>query len=358
MTGTLAQAVTALEKVFGPGAAAKNLRRCEVDDEGELVLTLEQSGVTRWFRTQLGRPIEIFPDGDEAVPAAAALSARVRAGEARILSWRPGRRIVTRVDGSAGSRIVKGHRPKRFERALAAHRAAVERVGADAFTVAPLLETDPLQATLYFGILAGAPLEPTRTSHAAFAEIGRRISRLQRASADDLPTHTRKDEIALLSRAATRTERALGSLPEGWRALLERLEPLALRPAVCEVAAHRDLHDGQILVDAGRFALLDFDLLARAESALDPANLSVHIELRFFEEQGPGSFVPARAAVEALLEGTGRRGDPGFAEAFAFHRASTVLRLALLCALKPASTSSVPPMLARAREALEECERS
>ncbi|MFN0006452.1 MAG: phosphotransferase family protein [Planctomycetota bacterium] len=357
MSGPLADALATLEGILGPGAPARCLRRCEIDDAADLVLTLELPDGTRWFRTRGGRVIEIFPEDDESVPSAAALAARARAGRARILSWRPGRRIVARVDDELGSRIQKGHRSKRFRGALASHRAALERVDADAFTVPLLLETDPDQATLTFGILPGTPFEPGSATAADLTEIGRRISRLQQSRCDDLPPHGRKDEVALLERAGLRAEKALGSLPGGWRSSAARLEAWASRAPGRDVAAHRDLHDGQILVDGGRFGLLDFDLLARAERALDLANLAVHVELRLLESSRSAPSLPEVVATEALLEGAQARADPGFAEAFAYYRASTALRLALLCAVRPFLSSSVAPMLARARAALDEIER-
>ncbi|WP_396134697.1 phosphotransferase [Cellulomonas sp. ATA003] len=47
------------------------------------------------------------------------------------------------------------------------------------------------------------------------------------------------------------------------------------------MTVHRDLHDKQLLVDgSGGIGLLDFDLAAAGEAALDLANLLVHLELR------------------------------------------------------------------------------
>lgn len=358
MTSKLAAAVATLEERAGAGLAAKYLRRCEVDDEGEIVLTLDLPEGTRWFHTR-GRDLhERFPEGDGALPSAAWLAALARTGRAQILSWRPGRRIVARVEEDGRARIVKGHRPRRLARALAAQRVAEERVGPEVFSIAPLLAVDPERAALSLGILSGSPLEPPRASRTMLVEIGQRIARLQRSSHAGLSVHGRLDEVALLERASERAGIALDALPDGWRETASRLAALATRAPLDGVAAHRDLHDGQILVDGARLGLLDFDLFANAESSLDPANLAVHLELRILEADGADAPERARVAVDALLEGIERARDPRYAESFAFHCASTALRLSLLCALRPAWARLAAPMLSRAREATESCARS
>ena len=48
---------------------------------------------------------------------------------------------------------------------------------------------------------------------------------------------------------------------------------------------HRDFHDGQVLLDESyAVGLIDFDLMAAGDPALDVANFLCHLELR--EHQG------------------------------------------------------------------------
>lgn len=81
-------------------------------------------------------------------------------------------------------------------------------------------------------------------------------------------------------------------------------------PAVSSLRViHRDLHDGQLLLTSGpdgRFqadgvGLLDFDLVAAGDPALDLANLIEHLHLR--ERQG--TLADAESAARALLDGYG-----------------------------------------------------
>jgi aminoglycoside phosphotransferase (APT) family kinase protein len=99
---------------------------------------------------------------------------------------------------------------------------------------------------------------------------------------------------------------------------------------------HRDLHDGQLLLDVdagGRFTdtgvgFLDFDLMAAGDPALDLANLVEHLHLR--ERQGV--LVDAGSAVRALL--SGYRPDHGVTSRLTAYRALTARRLAVVYAFR------------------------
>jgi aminoglycoside phosphotransferase (APT) family kinase protein len=61
---------------------------------------------------------------------------------------------------------------------------------------------------------------------------------------------------------------------------LERLrQDLAALPPRASVLCHRDLHEGQILIDRGVAGLLDFDTLRWGDPALDVGNLQAHLML-------------------------------------------------------------------------------
>jgi len=96
------------------------------------------------------------------------------------------------------------------------------------------------------------------------------------------------DAHAAAGPAALAAARVRGAVPGVAEALLGP----APAPAV---PLHRDLHDGQVLVDGGgRVAFLDVDTLAAGEAALDLANLLVHLELAAL--LGAGDDVGACAA--------------------------------------------------------------
>jgi len=97
---------------------------------------------------------------------------------------------------------------------------------------------------------------------------------------------------------------------------------------------HRDLHDGQFLVNGPSLALLDFDLLARGEPELDLANLTAHITLRSLQGGVSATRANTEEASEALIEGYHSSDDEWFPTRLRLYQASTFLRLALLYTLR------------------------
>lgn len=107
-----------------------------------------------------------------------------------------------------------------------------------------------------------------------------------RDAAAGLPEHTGAHEAGVLHRWLVRT-RAAGALDVldavGGQGRIERSVERACAaldedrgPAV---AAHRDLHDGQLLWDGCDLFLIDLDTAATAEAALDLGNLAAHADL-------------------------------------------------------------------------------
>ena len=108
---------------------------------------------------------------------------------------------------------------------------------------------------------------------------------------------------------------------------------------------HRDLHDGPFLLAtdaAGDFTdngvgLLDFDLMAAGDPALDLANLVEHLLLR----RRQGVLADAESAVEALL--TGYQPDKDTTSRVATYRALAARRLAAVYAFRaPNLVTSLP----------------
>lgn len=134
---------------------------------------------------------------------------------------------------------------------------------------------------------------PLRSAEVQAADAWRRVDRWLRHTAD-VPGASSRRRV-LLARAELVAASLLGTRQD-------RL-----------VWAHGDLHDKQIIATAGASppGLLDFDGMARAEAAMDLANLDVHLELHFRQ----GSLAPARylaahgevlAAAEELHVSPGR----------------------------------------------------
>lgn len=138
--------------------------------------------------------------------------------------------------------------------------------------------------------------------------VGRALALLSRASVPTgLPRHDLDAELAVTQRWV-RLAAGQGLL-DALDVPVDRLLDLAGALPVREVAEepvrlgllHRDLHDKQLLVDGDRIGMLDFDLAALGDPALDLANLLVHLELRAL--QGRCSPARAGACAAGVLDG-------------------------------------------------------
>ena len=120
------------------------------------------------------------------------------------------------------------------------------------------------------------------------------------------------------------------------------------------VLTHRDLHDRQLLVTGRGLALLDFDLLCRADATLDAANLLTHLSLRALQGVRGADETSVHACGRALLDGLDRSEEPGFWEKLRFYQATTYLRLALVYRLRPRWRRLCGDLVALGRQCVDE----
>lgn len=128
-------------------------------------------------------------------------------------------------------------------------------------------------------VLPGRP--PAMTSSCDVTLAGHALTEWRRLEAPHGASWTALDEIgglkAWVQRIGTYRER----LAESFEAALERVSAeLYCLPSAALVLGHRDFHEGQLLVDAGRCGLIDFDTCMNAPPALDAGNFLAHIRLR------------------------------------------------------------------------------
>ena len=343
---SLEEALVALERTEGE-AAPRAIDRADVSKKGELHLELSLDGERRWYRFSDGCLTRILPADERRLPALAARPELLEG--ARVLAWRPGRRMVLARDG----RVVKLWRRGRSGRAVAAHEAGSR--GTAGFRTARLLEHDAELELAAFEYLEGrAPALVDDTD--VWFRIGASLAELQRAPTDGLGAHGAADELAVVDRLRERCNGALGRVPEGWRALRATLDERAAELPTVELRpCHRDLHDGQLRVRRGSApALLDLDGLCLADPSLDLANLLAHLPLRALQR---GTEVRPEAyeqAAQALVDGYEPGQDEEFRTRLRFHQASSFLRLALVYALRPRWTRVVAPLVTLASRCLEE----
>lgn len=250
-------------------------------------------------------------------------------------------------------RILVSHRPER--RAVLAHRDAA---GVTAYTKvvrrrrqADLVESTRWAAALPFrtpdlisfdhstgavttSALPGELLHdllPGPRAEQACRAAGRMLAELHQVPVPDTaPQHDPMAELAVIRRWHGLAETYGAVLAEAPESVDVTEITSGLDGPTRRSWIHRDLHDKQVLVDAaGDVGIIDFDLRAAGDPALDLANLLEHLELR--ERQG---MVPDSSPwCAAVLEGYQPTAD--VVDRLPFYRATTRLRLASVYAFRP-----------------------
>ncbi len=335
------------------GLDADAIVRGHASGAGVLDLEVEQGAGRRWFRFHGGKLVELFPEQDQALPLAGILGGEGGSGGGlTLLAWRPGRRIALRRDGDDGPCLVKGYRRSKAPRAI----AALQRVGEEpaGFHFPRLLGTCDERAAYRATWLSGS-MPVVHTSGAeAFARIGEALGVFQaKVRTHGLAEHTALDELELLDRAALRAESLAMQPPDAWHAARARVAMVAPRHETL-VAVHRDLHDGQLLVDGDDLGLLDLDGLAAGSPLLDVANLSAHLELRALQGLDGADAHGAEACARSLLSANHTGDDVEQLEHLRFYQATTFLRLSLLYALRPRWAHLSDTLLRYAERCLDE----
>ena len=222
-----------------------------------------------------------------------------------------------------------------------AHRAEKRGSVRRAHQDGQVVHTEVVRPTRLSATLAGARVrvEAVRVPEvtAAGRAVGPTVARLHACPPPStLGTHDATDEL-VVTRRWLRQASDHRLLDGAGRLVRQRLEDAKrlLADAPCETAfLHRDLGEKQVVVDdGGVVGVLDLDLAATGEPALDLVNLLVHLELRSL--QGLCSATRDRACAEAVVDGyapgldTGRR-VPAYV-------LTTRLRLAAVYAFRPGS---------------------
>jgi len=350
VSGRLEAAVREVEQVF---PTLQEILRVDVNDEGGLVLTAVGREATRWFTHDDRGLIECYPERDKKLPLSAHLAA---SSGWKVLSYRPARRMVARLERGEGCQVLKGHKKSRSARAAMNQGIAEGAMRRGAFRVPRMLSHDGEHEALVFEFLAGHEVELTAESVPLYARLGSRLALFQRdESAADLKVFGVRDELAVLELWQRKVLGAADELPAGWAAVHARLLEHAERlPAPVLGLAHRDLHDRQVHLVEGDVALLDFDLLCRADVALDAGNLLAHLAWRALQGLHGADTAAVQALQAAFLEGLGRTREAGFGARLSFYTASAFLRLALVYRLRPRWSSRVDSLLSRATATLDD----
>jgi hypothetical protein len=329
------------------------VERVELSRDGVLYLCAHTPTSMRWFAESSGALEEIHPEGDTSLALCKRLGARTGEQSVRILSWRPGRRITFELGRSEEAVVLKGFRARRAGRAAAVHERLFSfGKSKDCFCIPRLVAWSDPESSLTMERLEGTNLPISVDGAESYRRAGRALLKMQRVvPIDSLSFHGWREELAALDAAGERA-RALGAESTEWMEVRDRLS--ALESPIDEegaVAAHRDLHDEQMLIVDGRIALLDYDLFTSSSSLLDAANLVTHLHLRGL--QGRATPAGVRACETAFRQGFELGEEPELERRLHALRAASALRLAAVYAIRPRWPGLSSPLLALTKEALD-----
>jgi tRNA A-37 threonylcarbamoyl transferase component Bud32 len=179
-----------------------------------------------------------------------------------------------------------------------------------------LLLQEPVPGTRYDAILSGPG------ALRALALAGRALAALHALDAAAGPPLAMRDHLrdlihphpARLARAVPALRPRLGRI---LRTLL--LADAAWRDRRADVPIHRDVHPKQLFLDGRRVCLIDWDLSARGDAALDLGNFVAYLRARLHLDD---------AATGALTQGYAAAGAPDTLERVPVYEALTYVRLA------------------------------
>ncbi|MDN5716416.1 MAG: aminoglycoside phosphotransferase family protein [Janibacter sp.] len=274
-----------------------------------------------------------------------ALAPLVAAG-AELVVHRPERRAVVRAtDGDQQTVWTKVVRSRRAADLVRRMRAAAAVPG---LTAPDVTAWDEQTGTIALSTLPGTPLHDLLTGDLTddvAAGVGRAVATLHGATGpalDGATTHRPSAEVEVEATLdlldLARRHRAL--TPREANAIERDIAQAATRimtvgPPPTPALTHRDLHDKQLLVDGDRVGMLDVDMLAPGDPALDLGNLLAHLDLRV--AQGWTTEATARRVADGVLEA--HAPDGRTATAAQAYRSLTHARLRALYAFRPGDAS-------------------
>lgn len=244
----------------------------------------------------------------------------VQVERVQLLRHKPGRRCLLAFDlsdegGLGPARWLGKVRGRGTDRRAAAVHDALWQAGVRVIPE-PLGTVAEHRMTLQRAV-AATPL-PLALDHGADpAWLGARVADALRAlhAAPVAPGRawTLDDELAVLrERLASLAARQPTLAPRIGR-LLRRLLEVAgpLRHRTARALVHRDFYHDQVLVDGDRVVLVDLDLVAAGDPALDVGNFVAHLVEQWWRDGSAGDALPRLAA--AMLQGA-TAGSPAITE--------------------------------------------
>ena len=265
------------------------------------------------------------------------------AASLQLVAHRLGKRAVLRITGASGTHYAR-LRPVTSASGQAAfdqHRAlwsAVQGVAGLAIPRPRAFDAD-LGLALFDALPGTPPSFHSLDGFRATQAVIRATAALQSLPVT-APVHDTEAELTLLADWTARLAPVYPAIARAMVAPLSRLrDDMATLPALPPVLCHRDLHEGQILLDQGCAGLLDFDTLRLGDPALDIGNLQAHLILSSLH------IGPSGAAFVTAIDFHLPHLSPGH---IGWWRKAALLRLAMIYAFSAEPRSLILALIAKA----------
>ncbi len=290
----------------------------------------------------------------------------------QVLKYKAGRRCVLAYDLADGARpghtwrvIGKVYRDERGERLqqLQEHlwRAGFGPEAADGVSVPRALAYVPEMRMLVQACAAGATFNDLITQADPRALARRSAAGLAKLHAAALPpaelpvseygVAAELDSLERFAAELTRVRPAETAEVADLHAALQAWGRQLPEPPAATLV-HRDFYYSQVLFDGPRLTLIDFDLLARGDPAIDVANFAAHLVFLGLDRLGdPDALADAADLFRSAYAGR-RPADAGFEARFAFYEAATFFRLMNVVASRPGLAQHFAALRACTRQRL------
>lgn len=250
-------------------------------------------GVIELGLPELPAPLLGTPDG--ALPALAdALHAPTVAplleqsgfqltGFPQLFRHKPGRRAMIRYDVAPQPLLGKMRR-KGLDRRTIQLQRQLRAAGFDGSPPLCVEVPDVVMTSAELGLwampeLAGDMLDPRQHDERAFFATGNALAHLHSASVGCDRVSTRQDETEVLVKALAEVEARRPDLGPDLLQVLEKARRMISDcPSSGQALLHRDFYPDQVLVQPGGIVLLDLDLVAVGEPAIDIGNFLAHLQ--------------------------------------------------------------------------------
>lgn len=254
-----------------------------------------------------------------------------------LISHRPERRAVVKLENENGIRFAKVMKPSRIEKAVSIMNY-ITSLPDRSFDVPQVLDSNANDGVVMLSQLPGVSLyELVQKSEdeQVIKAIGSALRNLHSAAPiENAPIHDHEAEIVVLKKWIKYAKHFKCNLAIDIDSSANSVyKELRSNPSeYCLI--HRDFYDKQIIVSKDQqIGFLDFDTLATGEAALDLANVLVHLELRSL--QGICSSIFAANATIKMTLGYGTTNSATFIKRLAAYKNAARLRLACVYAFRP-----------------------